>query len=115
MNPPAESFYSRIQSSPLYNDDLAPATSEHRTWGLYNYAALWVSMSVNILTYMLAASLIQGGMNWKQVRGTVCRFRCWLGLLSEFWVPMLRPCCGRWWPAVGLEFRHGSAEKRSAR
>jgi len=24
-------------------------------------------MSVNILTYMLAASLIQGGMNWKQV------------------------------------------------
>ena len=23
-------------------------------------------MSVNILTYMLAASLIQGGMNWKQ-------------------------------------------------
>jgi NCS1 family nucleobase:cation symporter-1 len=58
--------HSRIQSSPLYNEDLAPATGEHRTWGTYNYAALWVSMSVNILTYMLAASLIQGGMNWKQ-------------------------------------------------
>jgi nucleobase:cation symporter-1, NCS1 family len=28
-------------------------------------------MSVNILTYMLAASLIQGGMNWKQAVGTV--------------------------------------------
>jgi len=38
---------------------------------MYNYAALWVSMSVNILTYMLAASLIQGGMNWKQAVFTV--------------------------------------------
>jgi len=28
-------------------------------------------MSVNILTYMLAASLIQGGMNWKQAVFTI--------------------------------------------
>ena len=28
-------------------------------------------MSVNILTYMLAASLIQGGMNWRQAVFTV--------------------------------------------
>jgi nucleobase:cation symporter-1, NCS1 family len=62
---------SRIESSPLYNPDLAPATAERRTWGTYNFAALWVSMSVNILTYMLAASLIQGGMNWKQAVVTV--------------------------------------------
>src|SRR6201990_2779815 len=62
---------SRIESSPLYNKDLAPTTSDHRTWGTYNYAALWVSMSVNILTYMLAASLIQGGMNWKQAVATI--------------------------------------------
>jgi len=62
---------SRIESSPLYNQDLAPTPSDHRTWGTYNYAALWVSMSVNILTYMLAASLIQGGMNWKQAVATV--------------------------------------------
>jgi NCS1 family nucleobase:cation symporter-1 len=61
----------QIESSPLYNEDLAPATPERRTWGTYNYAALWVSMSVNILTYMLAASLIQGGMNWKQAVATV--------------------------------------------
>jgi NCS1 family nucleobase:cation symporter-1 len=60
-----------IESSPLYNPDLAPAAGERRTWGTYNYAALWVSMSVNILTYMLAASLIQGGMNWKQAVATV--------------------------------------------
>src|SRR5438876_11432620 len=62
---------SRIESSPLYNLDLAPASAERRTWKTYNYAALWVSMSVNILTYMLAASLIQGGMNWKQAVFTI--------------------------------------------
>src|SRR5262247_1729745 len=60
-----------IQSSPLYNPDLAPTGAQKRTWTTYNYAALWVSMSVNILTYMLAASLIQGGMNWKQAVLTV--------------------------------------------
>jgi len=62
---------SNIQASPLYNPDLAPVSVERRTWTTYNYAALWVSMSVNILTYMLAASLIQGGMNWKQAVMTV--------------------------------------------
>ncbi|MGO8983211.1 MAG: NCS1 family nucleobase:cation symporter-1 [Terriglobales bacterium] len=62
---------SSIETSPLYNKDLAPATAERRTWGTYSFAALWVSMSVNILTYMLAASLIQGGMNWKQAVATV--------------------------------------------
>jgi len=74
-----------IESSPLYNPDLAPtvmpgeAASGHRgarTWGTYNYAALWISMSVNILTYMLAASLIQGGMNWKQAVFTVFLGNC---------------------------------------
>ena len=66
-----DSLRSRIESSPLYNPDLAPTTADRRHWGTYNYAALWVSMSVNILTYMLAASLIQGGMNWKQAVVTV--------------------------------------------
>lgn len=61
----------RIESSPLYNPDLAPASAERRHWGTYNFAALWVSMSVNILTYMLAASLIQGGMDWKEAVATI--------------------------------------------
>src|SRR5712692_1396543 len=74
---------SRIESSALYNPDLAPTTAERRTWGTYSYAALWVSMSVNILTYMLAASLIQGGMNWKQAVATI-----FLGNLIVL-VPML--------------------------
>ncbi|WP_213804565.1 NCS1 family nucleobase:cation symporter-1 [Granulicella sp. dw_53] len=55
----------------LYNDDLAPTTPEQRTWGTYNYVALWFSMSMEVTTYMLASSLIAGGMNWKQAVGTI--------------------------------------------
>src|ERR1700751_947486 len=62
---------SRIESSSLYNRDLAPTSAEQRHWGTYNFAALWISMSVNILTYMLAASLVQGGMNWNQAVATI--------------------------------------------
>jgi NCS1 family nucleobase:cation symporter-1 len=51
-------------SSTLYNKDLAPIPQEKRTWGTFNYAALWISMSLCIPTYMLASSLIEGGMNW---------------------------------------------------
>jgi nucleobase:cation symporter-1, NCS1 family len=60
-----------IRSSGLYNKDLAPVASERRTWRTYNYAALWISMSVNIPTYMLASGMIAGGMNWKQALFTV--------------------------------------------
>src|ERR1700688_1283815 len=60
-----------IRSSSLYNDDLAPVTAERRSWGTYNYAALWVAMSVNIPTYLLASGMIAGGMNWKQAIFTV--------------------------------------------
>src|SRR5580692_470081 len=38
---------------------------------MYNYVSLWVAMSVCIPTYMLASSLIAGGMNWKQAIGTI--------------------------------------------
>jgi nucleobase:cation symporter-1, NCS1 family len=55
----------------LYNEDLAPVPSEKRTWGVYNYASLWVAMSVCIPTYMLASGLIAGGMSWKQAIGTI--------------------------------------------
>jgi NCS1 family nucleobase:cation symporter-1 len=55
----------------LYNKDLAPIPLERRTWGTYNYASLWVAMSVCIPTYMLASGLIAGGMSWKQAIGTI--------------------------------------------
>ena len=55
----------------LYNEDLAPTTPAQRTWSTYNYVALWFSMSMEVTTYMLAASLIAGGMNWKQAVSTI--------------------------------------------
>jgi nucleobase:cation symporter-1, NCS1 family len=55
----------------LYNEDLAPVPIERRTWGVYNYASLWVAMSVCIPTYMLASGLIAGGMNWWEAVGTI--------------------------------------------
>ena len=55
----------------LYNEDLAPIPLDKRTWGTYNYASLWVAMSVCIPTYMLASGLIAGGMNWWQAVGTI--------------------------------------------
>jgi NCS1 family nucleobase:cation symporter-1 len=55
----------------LYNEDLAPIPLEKRTWGIYNYASLWVAMSVCIPTYMLASGLIAGGMAWWQAIGTI--------------------------------------------
>src|SRR5438552_17848106 len=60
-----------IQSSSLYNEDLAPVPPSKRTWGTYNYASLWVGMSVCIPTYMLASGLIAGGMSWWQAIGTI--------------------------------------------
>ncbi len=60
-----------ITQSPLYSEDLAPITNNKRTWGVWNYAALWISMSLCIPTYMLASSLIEGGMNWWQAILTI--------------------------------------------
>lgn len=57
--------------SRLYNGDLAPTGPAQRTWSTYNYIALWFAMSMEVTTYMLASSLIAGGMNWKQAIGTV--------------------------------------------
>ena len=60
-----------VEGSSLYNKDLAPVAPERRTWRTYNYAALWISMSVNIPTYLLASGMIAGGMNWSQALFTV--------------------------------------------
>jgi nucleobase:cation symporter-1, NCS1 family len=55
----------------LWNKDLAAIPPVLRTWTTYNYAALWISMSVNIPTYLLASGMIAGGMNWKQAIFTI--------------------------------------------
>ena len=61
----------RIEASPLYNEDLAPVPIARRNWTTYNYAALWISMAHCIPTYMLASGLIASGMNWWQALLTV--------------------------------------------
>jgi nucleobase:cation symporter-1, NCS1 family len=63
--------YSIIETSPLYNHDLAPVSAENRKWTTYNYAALWMGMSACIPTYMLSSGLIASGMNWWQALFTI--------------------------------------------
>ena len=62
---------SGIRDSELINDDIAATKVSQRTWGTYNFAALWVGMSVCIPTYLLASGLIAGGMNWWQALMTI--------------------------------------------
>src|SRR5881628_2241245 len=68
---PDSSDLAAIQDSSLYSPDLAPVPPERRKWGVWNFAALWISMAACIPTYMLASSLIEGGMNWWQAILTV--------------------------------------------
>src|SRR6516225_3506660 len=60
-----------VSSSPYYSRDMAPVSAAGRKWGMRDMAALWVSMSACIPTYMLASSLIDGGMNWWQAVLTI--------------------------------------------
>lgn len=53
------------------NEDLEVVPPHKRVWDTWNYAALWISMSLCIPTYMIASSLIEGGMNWWQAIFTV--------------------------------------------
>jgi NCS1 family nucleobase:cation symporter-1 len=55
----------------LWNEDLAPTTSQNRTWDWKSYAALWVAMVVCVPTYMLAGGLVAEGMAWWQAVITV--------------------------------------------
>ncbi|MDH5760687.1 MAG: NCS1 family nucleobase:cation symporter-1 [Gemmatimonadota bacterium] len=55
-----------LPAGPLVNDDIAPTRVSERTWGRWHIASLWVGMSVCIPSYMLAAAMIESGMNWWQ-------------------------------------------------
>jgi len=52
--------------SGLANRDLAPTTADQRTWTWIDFAALWVGMAHNVLTWFMAGSLIKLGLNWWQ-------------------------------------------------
>src|SRR4029077_1879593 len=78
MKPSAASASSGIEQlnvdlsgSPYYNADMAPTTLAERRWDMKDLAVLWISMSACIPTYMLASSLLSGGMNWKQAVATI--------------------------------------------
>lgn len=55
----------------LANHDLLPVPAEGRTWTVLNFMALWIGMCICIPSYMIASSLIEGGMNVVQALLTV--------------------------------------------
>jgi NCS1 family nucleobase:cation symporter-1 len=55
----------------LTNHDLQPVPPERRTWSVMNFMALWIGMCICIPSYMIASSLIEGGMNVPQALLTV--------------------------------------------
>ena len=57
--------------SGLSNADIAPVPAAARDWKAISFFSLWVGMAVNIPTYMIAASLVDGGMSWQQAMWTV--------------------------------------------
>ena len=74
QNTPAEIIetdLSQLKHASLVNEDIAPTTIAGRKWSTYDIAALWISMSACIPTYMLASSLISEGMNWYQAVLTI--------------------------------------------
>ena len=68
--------------STLSNPDIAPVPAARRDWKAISFFSLWVGMAVNIPAYMIAASLVNGGMSWQQAMFTVL-----LGNLIVF-IPM---------------------------
>jgi NCS1 family nucleobase:cation symporter-1 len=60
-----------LPDSQLYNKDLAPVPFAKRTWGYYEFIAIWVGMSVCVPTWMLGASMVDAGFNWAIVVGTI--------------------------------------------
>jgi nucleobase:cation symporter-1, NCS1 family len=62
--------------SPYINRDLEPAGLAARKWATKDIAALWISMSACVPTYMLASSLIAEGMSWWQAVLTIFLGNC---------------------------------------
>lgn len=65
-----------VQDSPLYNEGLRPTTQAEHSWSSYNFASLWIGMSICLPTYAMAAGLISLGMNWWQAIITIILGNC---------------------------------------
>ena len=55
---------SDLSGSPYFSHDMAPVPRAGRKWGVWDIAALWISMSACVTTYTLGSDLVQKGMNW---------------------------------------------------
>src|SRR6266850_3601683 len=78
MNPAAEivELHEDVSSSAYYSRDMAPIPAARRRWAARDMAVLWISMSACIPTYMLASSLIDLGMDWRQAVATIFLGNC---------------------------------------
>jgi NCS1 family nucleobase:cation symporter-1 len=65
-----------VAASDYFSTDIAPVPMSRRRWGTRDLAVLWISMSACIPTYMLAASLIELGMDWRQAISTIVLANC---------------------------------------
>jgi nucleobase:cation symporter-1, NCS1 family len=65
-----------LSDSEYFSRDLAPIPAAGRKWGTRDLAMLWISMSACIPTYMLASSLIDMGMDWRQAVATIFLANC---------------------------------------
>src|SRR5688500_19458237 len=72
-----------IESSPIYNEDLAPVPVARRNWTTYNYAALWISMAHCIPTYMMASGLISRSEEHTSELQSPCNLVCRLLLETK--------------------------------
>lgn len=65
-----------VSASEYYSADLAPVDAAGRKWRVRDFAVLWISMAACIPTYMLASSLIDLGMDWRQAVCTIFLGNC---------------------------------------
>ncbi|HEX4146074.1 MAG TPA: NCS1 family nucleobase:cation symporter-1 [Pirellulales bacterium] len=65
-----------VSGSKYFSRDLAPISAAGRKWGTRDLAMLWISMAACIPTYMLASSLIEMGMDWRQAVTTIFLGNC---------------------------------------
>ncbi|MFY0544257.1 NCS1 family nucleobase:cation symporter-1 [Brevibacillus sp. H7] len=66
----------QIKDSPLFNEGLRPTNRAEHDWTAYNFASLWIGMSICLPTYAMAAGLISLGMNWWQAIFTIILGNC---------------------------------------